>query len=332
MATFIMTHEVATLPGIEFHALAGTEWQYWEQLAGCAVEHVRYGSGKVELVEPRTGEPPKIFIRFGFFGLKSFPASVFSLGSFSSVTLPAELAKLYEEHVSRVRAKESLMRLVAEELEPLVRKYNIPNNCARSQQLLDVLRTMESRLPLDEPTQKWLKQCRLSNVLATYYFREYTKSRDLWQLVKTCSALRDARLPQKAIEISSITVETPSSMPSKEYSALLTTRAGALRDLGKLAEAMSAAQMAIIISPGSYHPHNLVGAILYSEGDHANGDRHFEIAIELGSSPRIQEFEIRTVLDESSTEDADRLIEHLISKDSDRFAWVQCYRQGANGV
>lgn len=263
-----MTGEVTTLPGVDFHTLAGAEWQHWKQLSGCAVEHIRYGTGKVEIVEPRSGDLPKLSIRFGTHGLKSFPAGVFSLGSFSSVTLPPELAELHEEHISRVRANESLMRQIAEELEPLVRKYNIPKSWSCSQKLLDVLRLMESRSPLDEPTQKWLRQSRLSNVLATYYFREYTIARDPWLLVKSCSALRDAQLPQKAIEISSTAANTPSNIPAKAYSALLTTRGGAFRDLGKLDEAKRAAELAINIFPGSFHPHNLVGAIFYSEGDY----------------------------------------------------------------
>lgn len=337
-----MTLPMQTINGKDLARFASDKLHIWSDLIGCEVTHAERGSGVILSVEQRPNYIPLIRIKF------SKETATFNSDSFlngkSSVLVAADLAKCVEEWAKvvaeqdRKRAeREALENAKKEQIEEdrarvisafsqLASKYNVPadllweNN--KITPLGSILEKLESHEQLDAWELDWLESKKQNRLLATIYFRGYKHSDDPWLLVKACKFLRKANLPEKVLAITS-DASSSRFKSSKVLSALLTTRGGALRDLNDLAAAKKSALDAIRASPESYHPHNLIGAILYEEGSPSEGDEHFSEAIRLGSTPRDQEFEIRRALNRSTAEARDRVIEYLLSKDPEKYSWVR---------
>jgi tetratricopeptide (TPR) repeat protein len=138
--------------------------------------------------------------------------------------------------------------------------------------------------------------------------------------------LRKAELPEKVISVTDDV--SVCEIPNKHaLSALWTTRGGAFRDLNDLAAAERAAADAIRESPTSYHPHNLLGAVMYEMGRPAEGDEHFAEATRLGSAPRNQDSEIRQALRRSSPEARRKVVEYLLAKDPAKYSWARRFAE-----
>lgn len=163
-----------------------------------------------------------------------------------------------------------------------------------------------------------------ANIAATYFYRQYRQSADPWQLVKACSFLRKAGQSATVLQISA-KVKASSFTEAKAQSALLTTVGGAHRDMSNIDLAKKCADEAITLTPDSFHPHNLMGAILYAEGDIAKGDQHFQRALELGSNARVQDGEIRNVLKATTPNYRQVIVEYLLAKDANRYGWAKVF-------
>jgi hypothetical protein len=132
-------------------------------------------------------------------------------------------------------------------------------------------------------------------------------------------------MPGKVIEL--VTDQFLSKIQTgKVKSALLTNRAGAKRDLNDLEGATADGHGAVKINPQSFHPHNLLGAVYFQAGEPQLGDKHFEIAISLGSSREEQDYEIKTALQKSTPEARVAVVEYLLAKDPIKYAWLRSAR------
>ena len=102
-------------------------------------------------------------------------------------------------------------------------------------------------------------------------------------------------------------------------------RGGAYRDLGQLADAETAAREAMDLDPQSFYPYNLLGAIYYQRGLPEAGERYFDRARELGSSPHEEDEGIQSAIEKAG--EAERVIvaEYLLRKDSTRYEWARYY-------
>ena len=110
---------------------------------------------------------------------------------------------------------------------------------------------------------------------------------------------------------------------SRAMSALLTTRGGAFRDMGDFPAAKKNAKEAMRISPTSFHPYNLMAAVLYEQGRPEEGDRYFAEAIGLGSSLPAQESQVQEILRRSNASIRQKIAEHLYAKDPKKYSWVR---------
>lgn len=138
--------------------------------------------------------------------------------------------------------------------------------------------------------------------------------------MKTCKYLRKSDLPGKVV---SITENVTTRITDKRLlSAILTTRGSVFSDLDNLELAKHSALHAIKIYPKSFHPHMLMGAILYQEGNPSLGDEYFAEAERLGANMRDQEFEIRSALNKSAPDARLKVVKYLISKDPEKYACV----------
>lgn len=171
---------------------------------------------------------------------------------------------------------------------------------------------------------KWLEENEHFELLADYCVRvaeEYQGSNG-WYFATASKYYRMAKLPKKAIEITEGYEQKLVDWISEPL--ILTSRGGAFRDLKKLDEAKECANKAINISLAP-HPYNLLGGIAYDEGKPEEADVYFAKAVELGSSVKQQEYAIKGVLQDESTDiDArKKIIDYLIKKDPAKYAWVK---------
>ena len=235
-----------------------------------------------------------------------------------------------QQEIQKVHQQEHLVISQAQDqFKKLANKYNVDINKVVDESgptpLAPILIKLDSKEDLDESEMEWLKNNSIFNVLATYHHRLFRSAGDVWDLAKASSNLRDARMPNKAIEISSEFLGKP-VVNHKAAAAVLTSRGGAFRDLRKLSEAKKSALDAIKILPDSFHPHTLLGAVYYEEGDPSEGDKYFEKAISLGATPRVEKTEIQTILRRSDVEIRKTIVDYLLKKDPEKYAWVKQFQ------
>ena len=114
---------------------------------------------------------------------------------------------------------------------------------------------------------------------------------------------------------------------NKLKSALLTTRGGAFRDIDKLDDAQKCALKAIEYQPQSHHPYTLMGAICYERGQYSQGDDWFNKAIKRGAESEDIDSELKRVVKNAKDEKRREVVEYLLKKDPQRYAWAKAYRK-----
>ncbi|MBW4648180.1 MAG: hypothetical protein KME06_05700 [Kastovskya adunca ATA6-11-RM4] len=162
---------------------------------------------------------------------------------------------------------------------------------------------------------------------ALFFEQEYQRTGNQWNLPNASSHWRKAGKPKQALKLTE-NLKFDKIKENKLKSALLTTRGGALRDIDDLSQAEKCALKAIEYQPSSHHPYTLMGAICYERGNgnYSKGDYWFEEAIKRGASPRDQDAEIRRVVKNAKDENKrSEVVEYLLEKDSQRYAWATSY-------
>ena len=153
---------------------------------------------------------------------------------------------------------------------------------------------------------------------------------DSWHLAKACKFLRKDK---KADSVIKITKEFSSRdiISPKADTAVFTSRAGAFKDLFRFREAKIAAHEAIALSDlfllhKSDYPYNVLGAIAYAEGDYDTGSEYFSEAIRLGASRKSVDNEIRKIINQSNPKTVNDIVDYLLNKDGERYAWAEKFR------
>jgi len=345
--------------GRDFREFAAGELTRWSDLVGAEVSHPEWGTGHIASVEQRPNYIPLIRIVFEHetltFNSDSFRDGKASLLISASLTARMAAQKAAQAQEERERAerearenaerqreraereaRENAERQRRQELDrrkaqtlrtfgPLARKYRIPNEFLWRDDAISPLCAILDALEAGELPQtweiEWLEHQELYEPLSIVYFHFYELKSDAWYWVRACKSLRQAHLPQEAVALSE-GISSANIQNKTALSALWTTRGGALRDLHDLEAAKASAMNAMRESPDSYHPHNLMGAILYQEGNPAEGDKHFEEAIRLGATPSERDSQIRQSLRMSHDEARNRVIAYLLDKDPAKYEWV----------
>lgn len=133
-----------------------------------------------------------------------------------------------------------------------------------------------------------LRESSFKYLAAAVHWRAWETAADPWNVVHTCSLLRRAGEPRKAVKLLS-KVET-ANWNASAVSAFLTTLGGAERDAGSLQKAWDSAQAAVLIRDDKPHPYLLLGALCYQQSRHAEGDIHFAKARARGATDKDIEF------------------------------------------
>jgi len=320
-----------------FAYFAEADLRRWSSMVGQSVTHTDFGRGSVVEVKQREKYTPIIEICFPDCGVShKFNSDSFKNDWFADLEIPSALL----ENFSAWRTKWEADRAIAREreqsfakgkaaFESLAARYKIPVGKVITREgptfLAEIILTIDEGSQLTDDQLRSLESASdCANVTATYLYRQYRRSADPWQLVRACKYLRMAGQPENAVKISAKINEGFIS-DTKAHSALHTTVGGAYKDLNDIVRAKQCANQAIALAPQSYHPHNLMGAILYGEGDAEKGNEHFEKAVALGSSSRAQDAEIRKVLEKATPENRNAIVEFLVTKDAARYGWAKVF-------
>ena len=188
-------------------------------------------------------------------------------------------------------------------------KYEITELNILDSQLCEILYKLEIGERLNDIDIGWLTsenwfhrnfsesriyQC-YHSLEAVFCEQEYQRTKNIWNLVNASSHWRKAGDPQKALNNTDVLFSN-SIKEVKLKAALLTTRGGALRDIGHLDETENFAHQAIQYYPKSYHPYTLLGAICFQTGRYSDGEHWFDEARKRGAPEKSEISEIIGIL------------------------------------
>ena len=165
---------------------------------------------------------------------------------------------------------------------------------------------------------------------ARFYEQEYERTGNKWNLPNASSHWRKADEPKSALQVTE-NLDFDQIKENKLKSALLTTRGGAFRDIDKLDDAQKCALKAIEYQPQSHHPYTLMGAICFERGQYSQGDDWFNKAIKRGAESEDIDSELKQVVKNAKDEKRREVVEYLLKKNPQRYAWAKAYRKREGG-
>ncbi|MEG4842493.1 hypothetical protein [Microcoleus sp. B9-D4] len=165
---------------------------------------------------------------------------------------------------------------------------------------------------------------------ARFYEEEYERTGNKWNLPNASSHWRKADEPESALQVTE-NLDFDQIKENKLKSALLTTRGGAFRDIDKLDDAEKCALKAIEYQPQSHHPYTLMGAICFERSQFSEGERWFNEAIKRGAESEDIDSELKQVVKNAKDEKRREVVEYLLQKNPQRYAWAKSYRKRQGG-
>ncbi|MEG4854318.1 hypothetical protein QUB10_25950 [Microcoleus sp. B5-D4] len=165
---------------------------------------------------------------------------------------------------------------------------------------------------------------------ALFYQQEYERTGNKWNLPNASSHWRKADEPESALKVTE-NLDFDQIKENKLKSALLTTRGGAFRDIDKLDDAQKCALKAIEYQPQSHHPYTLMGAICFERSQFSEGERWFNEAIKRGAESEDIDSELKQVVKNAKDEKRREVVEYLLQKNPQRYAWAKSYRKRQGG-
>lgn len=165
---------------------------------------------------------------------------------------------------------------------------------------------------------------------ARFYEQEYERTGNKWNLPNASSHWRKADEPKSALKVTE-NLDFDQIKENKLKSALVTTRGGAFRDIDKLDDAEKCALKAIEYQPQSHHPYTLMGAICFERSQFAEGERWFKEAIKRGAESEDIDSELKQVVKNAKDEKRREVVEYLLKKNPQRYAWAKAYRKREGG-
>lgn len=160
---------------------------------------------------------------------------------------------------------------------------------------------------------------------AISYHESFDKEKDPWQAINASSHYRKAKKSQKALDLLS-KIDISRHRHKRLKSAFNTTKGGCMRDLEQFAEAIKLAEEAHSFDPNSFHPCTLLGALNYDVGNYILGDKWFKEAVVRGAKVDEVDQEIRSIFIRSNKVEQEKLKQHLLNIDPDRYSWVQDFK------
>lgn len=208
------------------------------------------------------------------------------------------------------RLKDKARRNLLVPVQVLVEKYHLAENDLLSPEgsptwVYQILEHILADDPFDQAELLRLRKSSCKYLAAAVHWRTWETASDPWNVVHSCSLLRQAKEPRKAVSLlSKIDV---SGWDRSVASAFFTTLGAAQRDAGALSEAWSSARAALLKRDDTQHPYLLLGALCYQLDRHEEGDDFFVKAHARGATDKDIEFTRREAESRRQNADADDL-------------------------
>jgi tetratricopeptide (TPR) repeat protein len=194
-----------------------------------------------------------------------------------------------------------------------------------------VLKSIKEGDRISKQDEEWLEDQRLFSVLAEHYERTAYLDQNVAFVAKSSAYWRKANQPSRALRVTDYALDSQiwSVFSDQDKAPVLTSRGGALRDMGEFDKAEECARAVLHLTPDSFYPFNLLGGIYYSRGLPEEGDKYFAQAVRRGAGQDDAERTIRAVLKTSERETQQRVAHYLLQKDSssgtNKYAWARRY-------
>jgi hypothetical protein len=200
--------------------------------------------------------------------------------------------------------------------------------------LFIILKQIDAHERLLGDYEDWLRKRNLYIPLALYYEYIFDQAADPWHAVKASRYWRNGKTPIAALTLADRVIDSEifANWNARQQSAMITSHGGALRDLSMLDQAELCAKRAILLTPYSYYPYKLLGAIYFRRGKTEEGDDCFEHAIRLGSTRSETERSMRRAIMDSEEVARRKVALYLLNKDANRYSWARRYLGGDDSI
>ena len=187
-----------------------------------------------------------------------------------------------------------------------------------------VFYALENGADIDDKSIKWLGNHHLYDILCHVLHAKFIKNGNLWDLAKACSAFRKCKNAGIVIDITKDIIITKyiNHLDLIEFSAILTTRGGAFRDLREYDCSINCGLEAIEYCDTRPYPFNLMGGICIDLGKYNEAYRYFEEASMRSSNTKHLDMQIKSEFNNAPYSKQESIANFLISKDPDRFSWA----------
>lgn len=258
----------------------------------------------------------------------------------------AENARAAMREAERRRREQAEAERIARESDPawiLRKKYAVGKLAADLlQPVMDILQRFDAGQRLTEvdfgclladkvkgAVRELLRQAHLRE--AESLAAEYRRTHTPWNAVNASGHYRKADAAQKALELLDA---IPASQLGqlKLKSALLTTRGGTLRDLGRHSEALQMGEQAHALQPRNFRPCTLLGALHIELGHYVEGQEWFLKAEQRGATRDGTDAELRGIILRVKDEEREALCNFLQQQDRLRYAWVRKLQKATKGA
>lgn len=272
---------------------------------------------------------PKYLYRLAF-GQLNFDAYI--------VVVSAAEAEAEAVEAARIARESDPAYMAMMQTQTLYPKYGLsPAAKSQTPRMTDLLRQIDagSRLAAEEVAwlsttarKKFTKEIREAyhRLEATFHAEKYRTTQDPWDVINASGHYRKC-------DQSGVALDLIDSLPrrrlthSKLKSALLTTRGGVMRDLGRRPEAIQMGEEAHALMPRDYRPCTLLGAVYTEQREFERGKEWYDTARKLGASENSVESELRGIFQRLDSSGQEAMKRFLLAEDSHRYAWLNEKKQ-----
>ena len=282
------------------------------------------------------------------------PANLYQLAigqiTFDSYVAVAEAFEA-AELARKARAEAAEAARISRESDPdyiamvqaqaLFEKYGIAwDDQSALPQLKNILRNIDSGHRLAEEDFVWLSTAAkrwfteklreaYHRIEAEFYAAEYRREHDPWNAVNASGHYRKCNQPRTALDLLDGLAINRLKHP-KMQSAVITTRGGVMRDLGRRAEALQLGEQAHELQPQNFRPCTLLGAVHMELGNFDRGREWYAKAEERGASEKNIDTELQRIFQRADKMHREDMKAFLLAVDQNRYRWVNDKRyQGA---
>lgn len=257
------------------------------------------------------------------------------IGAAKAVEAEATARKVREEAIKAARiARESDPEYIAMmQTQALHRKYEVSlNDQSLMPRMTNLLRQIDAgnRLPKEElawlsteARRHFTEQLRETyhRLEAEFHADQYRSTQDPWSAINASGHYRKCKQSETALELLDSLAPDRLTHP-KVRSAVLTTRGGGMRDLGRRSEAIQMGEKAHALMPRDYRPCTLLGAVHMEQREFERAHEWYEKARQRGAPEQSIDSELRSIFLRLDSDGREAMKRFLLAEDSHRYGWL----------